>query len=308
VAIALNLRVDGLDKLKLARRRAGVGPAATSPASVNSPSATRPLRVGSWDWSGSQADGPPGPAASELLARHVGQFDLLAIHGAQPLPGSFWKQVLETAEQQGRDWAIVVSPPVGPEQDLRHHVFLYDRYRVRVDRQKAYLVLDPDQLFTYDPALVHVAARIAPERAYTFILLSVILDQSQREREATAVDELFYSVRDGSRGEDDVIVGGNFHLDASELSEKFRRRTIRPLVVEASADVRAERPGPQLILDPRATIEYTGRHGMFDALRTYNLSLDQAEALSKWMPVWAEFATSEGALTASGPPQQETAR
>ena len=52
-----------------------------------------------------------------------------------------------------------------------------------------------------------------------------------------------------------------------------------------------------------ATVEFTGRGGVFDFLRHYNLRIDDALNISDHLPVWAEFSIFEGATApAVNPP------
>ena len=43
-----------------------------------------------------------------------------------------------------------------------------------------------------------------------------------------------------------------------------------------------------------ATTEYTGRWGVFDMIREFNLTMDEALEVSDHMPIWAEFSIYEG--------------
>jgi deoxyribonuclease-1-like protein len=54
-----------------------------------------------------------------------------------------------------------------------------------------------------------------------------------------------------------------------------------------------------LVFNEVATIEFTGRGGVFDFMRYYNLRLDDALQISEHMPVWAEFSIFEGAAPAA---------
>ncbi|HEY2759735.1 MAG TPA: endonuclease/exonuclease/phosphatase, partial [Pirellulales bacterium] len=49
-----------------------------------------------------------------------------------------------------------------------------------------------------------------------------------------------------------------------------------------------------LIFNRAATVEFTGRSGIFDVLREFNLTLDQALQVSDHFPAWAEFSAYEG--------------
>jgi len=54
-----------------------------------------------------------------------------------------------------------------------------------------------------------------------------------------------------------------------------------------------------ILFHETATSEYNGRGGVFDFLRDYNLTLEQAKSVSDHLPVWAEFSVYEGGR--SGP-------
>ena len=49
-----------------------------------------------------------------------------------------------------------------------------------------------------------------------------------------------------------------------------------------------------IVFNPEATIEYTGEAGVFDLMQRLNLTMRDASAISKHMPVWAEFSIWEG--------------
>ena len=49
-----------------------------------------------------------------------------------------------------------------------------------------------------------------------------------------------------------------------------------------------------IVMPVKATDEFNGRAGVFDFLRQYNLSIEQAHQVSDHLPVWAEFYANEG--------------
>ena len=49
-----------------------------------------------------------------------------------------------------------------------------------------------------------------------------------------------------------------------------------------------------ILFQETATTEFTGRGGVLDFQRMYNLTLEQAERVSDHFPVWAEFSVFEG--------------
>jgi hypothetical protein len=51
-----------------------------------------------------------------------------------------------------------------------------------------------------------------------------------------------------------------------------------------------------IIFDQNATREFAGRGGVYDFLREYNLSVQEALEISDHLPVWAEFSIFEGGV------------
>ena len=49
-----------------------------------------------------------------------------------------------------------------------------------------------------------------------------------------------------------------------------------------------------LVFQLPATAEYRGQSGIFDFMREFNLTMDQALQVSDHLPVWAEFSVLEG--------------
>jgi hypothetical protein len=50
-----------------------------------------------------------------------------------------------------------------------------------------------------------------------------------------------------------------------------------------------------MIYHQPSTTEYSGRWGVYDLQRHYNLTLEQALMVSDHLPIWAEFSAYESA-------------
>ena len=73
-------------------------------------------------------------------------------------------------------------------------------------------------------------------------------------------------------------------------------RTV-PLVRGGDGEPAPAAEGEQLLTLPEdlTTAEFTGRWGVFDVGRMFNLSPDQVQQVSDHLPVWAEFSAYEAA-------------
>jgi hypothetical protein len=59
-------------------------------------------------------------------------------------------------------------------------------------------------------------------------------------------------------------------------------------------NVRGTSQYDNIVFHGGVTTEFTGRGGVYDFLRQYNMSMEQALEVSDHMPVWAEFSAYEG--------------
>ena len=83
-------------------------------------------------------------------------------------------------------------------------------------------------------------------------------------------------------------------LDDKHLGELGAIPGILAAIAASSHQHAADRAVRQLVFQLSATSEYAGRSGVFDFMREYNLTLEQALQVSDHLPVWAEFSVLEG--------------
>ena len=65
-------------------------------------------------------------------------------------------------------------------------------------------------------------------------------------------------------------------------------------VSDTPTTIRGTQPVDNILFDPRATTEFTGRSGVLDLMREYELTWREVSEVSVHLPVWAEFSSSEG--------------
>jgi hypothetical protein len=115
------------------------------------------------------------------------------------------------------------------------------------------------------------------------------------------LDDVFLAVRSDPRGEDDIILLGDFNASYQQMGELshmpnvfFAISTVQGKLL--ATNVLGKSQYDNIIFDRVATQEYLGRSGVFDFLREYNLSQAQAKQVSDHLPVWAEFSIYEGGV------------
>jgi hypothetical protein len=89
---------------------------------------------------------------------------------------------------------------------------------------------------------------------------------------------------------------GDFNANDRHLGQLGQISGLAAVVSNAPTNTRGNAQYDNILFERQATTEFTGRGGVFDFLRQYNLTLEQALAVSDHLPVWAEFSIHEGAL------------
>lgn len=262
------------------------------------------LRVGAWalDHFG------PTKLASDLarknFVRVIRQFDVIALQQISSAQTDLVPRMVDAINESSLGggaplYDYVVGPATGPAGGMSERgeqlAILFNPSRVRVDRTQTYTVADPDNQLTYDPLVAWFRAAEPDEAAaWTFSVVNVRIDLARAPREVAVLGQLFHSVREDGRGEDDVIVAGLFQADDSYLLPVIAGPEIRAAVTSTPTDVFGRHQTSNVLFDRSNTVEAIGRGGVYDFLRVYNLSVAEAQAVSSYLPVYAEFSPIEG--------------
>lgn len=173
---------------------------------------------------------------------------------------------------------------------------VFNRSTLELDQSQWYTVNDPDNLLSREPIVAWFRARgPQPEQALTFTLVNLKIDAAQPKQELAHLGNLFRAIRNDGRREDDVLIVGDFHAGDRGLQPIRKRAGLTWVVSNRPTDTKHQSQSDNLVFSETATVEFTGRGGVFDFMRHYNLRLEQALGISEHMPVWAEFSIFEGA-------------
>ena len=268
------------------------------------------LKVASWALDGFGMTKLSSDVARRNLVRVVRQFDVIAVQQIPAHRRDIVPRMVDAINEGAVDaggavYDYVLGPPVGPPVESRAEgtvgaateqlAILFNPRRVRVDRTQTYTVADPDEQMTYDPLVAWFRAVGPSEReAWTFTIVNVRIDLARAPAEVALLGNLFEAVRKDGRGEDDVLMAGLFQADDEYLMPVVAGPSIRPAVRSTATDVFGRHQTCNLLFDAHTTAEAVGAGGAYDFLRIYNLSLDQAQTVSSYLPVFAEFSSREG--------------
>ena len=227
------------------------------------------------------------------LADIVNQFDVVAIQEIRSKDEYLIPKFVQLVNRSGRRFDRVIGPRVGYTTSKEQYVFLYDTQKVEVDRQSIYTVSDPDGMLHREPLVATFRTRVDPDQAFTFTLVNMHTDPDEAAKEMDVLAEVYKVVRRSSRGEDDIILLGDFNVDDRHLGRLGELPKMLPLIAGVWTNTRQNKQYDNLIIHQPSTTEYVGRSGVFDFMRFKNLSLKQALQVSDHFPVWAEFSIYE---------------
>ncbi len=237
------------------------------------------------------------PTVMNHLLQILSRFDVIAIQEIRDQDQVVLPALVQQLNQAtGRQYRLAASPPAGRSDQYREQsAFVFDLLRVRLDDAMAYSVQDPEQVLIRPPYVGWFrAATPHPGQAFTFSLVNMHLDSRRPEEELNFLREIFRQVRMDGRGEDDVIIVGDFNAGDRLLEASTRHLQLTRVVQGGFTNTRGTSQYDNILFDSLATSEFLGQGGVFDFLKNLNLTLDEALEISDHMPVWADFSVLEG--------------
>ncbi len=304
-----NFRVEGLDQVRIVPRSPaeadGEGaPRASGPSVFEHLPWEKPvaektghatIRVASFNIQAFGSSKLEKPEVMEILARVVREFDVIAIQEIRSRSQDILPRFVDLINATGRHYDYVIGPRLGRTSSKEQYAFIFDRATLEVDRFHMYTVADPDDLLHRPPLVAAFRVRgPPPDQAFTFTLVNVHTDPDEVQQELNVLDDVFRLVQNDGRGEDDVIMLGDFNADDKHLGDLGQLTAMSCAIIGRSTNTRGTDQYDNLVFNDRATTEFIGRSGVFDFMREYNLSLEAALEVSDHLPVWAEFSAREG--------------
>jgi endonuclease/exonuclease/phosphatase family metal-dependent hydrolase len=237
------------------------------------------------------------PHVMEIFARIIRQYDVVAVQEIRSRSQDTLPKLIEAINAGGAQYDFVIGPRLGRTVSKEQYAFIFDRATIEVDRNQTYTVEDRDDVLHREPLVAWFRVRGPPtNEAFTFTLVNIHVDPDDVRREVNVLDDVFRAVRDDGREEDDVILIGDLNTDDRHLGQIGQSAAIVAAISGVPTTVRGGAQLDNLLFDEMATKEFTGRAGVFDFLREYNFTLEQAAEVSDHLPVWAEFSAFEGGM------------
>lgn len=236
------------------------------------------------------------PGVVDVLVKVCRHFDIIAIQEIRAEQQNVLPLFVQELNRDGSRYNFVIGPRLGRTPSKEQYAYIFDTDSIEVDRNQLYTLEDPDDLLHREPLVALFRVRgLPPEQAFTFKLVNIHTDPDEVVKEINVLDDVFYAIRDKDGiPEDDVIILGDLNTDEKHLGELGSIPNLGHVIAGHATNTRGTHQYDNILFDSRATVEFTGRGGVFDFMREYNLSLDDALLVSDHLPVWAEFSVFEG--------------
>ena len=215
------------------------------------------------------------------------EFDVVALQNSSQLSIS---KLVNDLNRRGYDFRFVDRS--GNDQRF---ATIFNQQTVVLEDQHWYTVNDPEDLFLFEPLVAWFRARDAhPQEAFTFSLANVQLNDRKPDAELSHLGELFRAIRLDGRGEDDIILAGDFFSNDKQLKKLKTQSGLSAAIVGLATNTRNDMQLDNILIEKQATVEFSGESGVFDFMKRFNMTLNEALSISNRMPVWAEFSNFEG--------------
>jgi len=290
-----NFEIEGLGGLRL-KPKAGE-PGESTPTDVLPVKRTGDsIRIGSFNIQVFGRTKIDKPHVMDRLAKIARKFDIVAIQEIRSTSSDILPRFVDMINATGRRYDFVISERLGRTSSKEQYAFVFDTQSVEVDRTQLYTISDPHDMLHREPYVAWFRVRGPPtDRAFTFTLVNIHTDPDEVKQELDALDDVFRAVRDDGRNEDDVIILGDLNVDDRHLGELGQIPGIYAAIrgVGVTTNTRGTKMYDNLVFHRGATGEFTGRAGVYDFMRDFNLTMDEALEISDHLPVWAEFDLEE---------------
>ncbi len=281
------------------------GSVTSAPVVVQSPvqpvvvSKSKCIRLLSLNWQAVRAlTGHPQWLAR--MATMLADVDIVAFQQIEPADYSAFQSLMNQLNQQGIRFGLKASEEAGRGAVRERLAFLWNQERVMLVPESAYSILDDADRLLIEPYIASFEVRTGSSVGhgpFHFCLMNVHCrdnqDSRQTQMEMDVLSEVYprvYQFEANRQQEDDVIFLGDFTNSGVPWMPLLKNSQLVPILTNQTPANRVDRTG-QILLNPAATREFTGRCGSFRL--DEQLGLPNSGATAGTLPIWAEFSTEE---------------
>ena len=252
--------------------------AADDSADVPPAPARATIRIATFNVDGLDENKLANHTVSDTLVRVLPHFDVIALQGIRSKSRGLLVHLVEQVNATGRSYDFATDAAALRDGPAQYNAVLFDRASVEMDRSTVHFVGDPTGSFSPQAAGGGVSRPRADRGRGLHLHADRRADRSDARgrRELDLLAAVFRAVRDDGRNEDDIILLGDLEADhraprpIGPRAQSHRGRDRRPTTT------RGTRLADNILFDRRATVEFTGRSGVYDLMRECDLSLQAA--------------------------------
>ncbi|MHC4178512.1 MAG: exonuclease/endonuclease/phosphatase family protein [Planctomycetota bacterium] len=281
---------DGLELITVRPKDGGSTPGVPFDASLNGP-----IRIGTFNLGRLNQKKLDDPLVGTLLAKVIPRFDVLAVQGIGVANRRLLVRLVDQINAGGRQYDFATAPAGASDPAGQYTAFLFNRATIEIDRSTVLSVGDAAGRFNHRPLVALFRVRgPEPTDAFTFKLINVHTDSDRPAVGPELLDDVLGAVRKDQPEEDDVILLGTLGTSDDGLDRMDEMPGLTSAISDTPTSIRGTRPVDNILFDPRLTVELTGRSGVLDLMREFDLTWREVSEVSEHLPVWAEFSPLEG--------------
>ena len=235
----------------------------------------------------------------QMLVGITRQFDVLAIQEIRSQDQSLIPRFVKLLNEQnpnGHVYDYLIGPRQGHTSIKEQYVFVYNTTHVEMSNP-GFVYPDTENKFHRPPVVSQFRTRNHRPgyNPFTFSLINIHTDPDEVDTEIPALAEAYKFVVENMPNEDDIILLGDFNVDETKYGELASAIPNMGWVVSdrISTKTNSNRSYDNILFNTANTVEHTGKGGVFDFAKEYNLSKADAVKVSDHLPVWVKFRAEE---------------
>ena len=245
------------------------------------------------------------PWVMEKFAEIIRRFDVIALQEITSVDQRTLPMLVEQVNRLGARYSYTISPRIGRDGTngyFEQYAFVFDTARITGHAELCYVVEDQQDVMHREPFVGRFETRSS--QPFNFTLINVHTDPDEIHEELDVLAIVFQNVRTFEYPEDDIMLLGDLNAAPGKLQALERIPGILPVIQGVPTNSRQNKTLDNILVDRQLTREFTGRAGVIDVAKMFQLQLEDSERISDHLPIWAEFTITEAsgvpALAAGG--------
>lgn len=237
------------------------------------------------------------PVIQETLVRTAQEFDLLAVQGFYDSDLQVIEQWVKALNADGGTFSYLSAYPPEYKQDKNYQApfvaFIFNRRAVDVDRNTL-LILECGNRMTCSPIAALFTARSTDKYpAFTFIAMNVWIDPARAASEFSVLSQTFPMLREYIRGEDDIVVLGDFGLNVNVTPSIVRDPKLNWAIKQPILNYYSQNVNSNILFYDNSCTEFQNKYGSFAVEKLTGLTTTQLREFIPNPPVGGVFSVRE---------------